>query len=338
MQNPLSPSPAALRWLKGLPKHSLKGLKVAVTLFVLWFVFHRLRLEADLFQEMFLQLGWTAVGWTLLALLFMPLNWGLEARKWYTTLKPFYPDWAFGQAYRAVLAGLSMGIFTPNRVGEYGGRLLYLPQGHRWEAAIGMLWDRLAQMWVTLLVGALALEAVHHEFGFAWQETWAIPESTWFWLRLGSWAAVIGLFLGLFLARVWATPLEYLLPKKWVKNKISRALKTLKPHILSRLLSLGLLRYLVFSTQYYFLLLAFGYEGPVGMAYMMIGLLFLLKSWVPYIAFTELGIREGLAVWIFGAFGVTAFTAVAATFVLYLINLVLPALLGLRAIQQLKWR
>src|SRR5690606_12786240 len=57
--------------------------------------------------------------WWLFAVFFlMPLNWSIEALKWKRLLSGFLKI-DFWRALRAVLAGVTVAMFTPNRVGEY---------------------------------------------------------------------------------------------------------------------------------------------------------------------------------------------------------------------------
>src|SRR3954463_14477474 len=64
--------------------------------------------------------------WKLwLALALMPGNWGLEARKWQVLLKPL-ERLTFFTSFKAILSGVAFSINTPNRIGEYGGRIVYV--------------------------------------------------------------------------------------------------------------------------------------------------------------------------------------------------------------------
>ena len=64
------------------------------------------------------------------AILLITVNWGLEAWKWMISVRTFYPI-KFMQAYKAVLSGVSFSVTMPNRIGEYLGRIVYLPEGNR---------------------------------------------------------------------------------------------------------------------------------------------------------------------------------------------------------------
>jgi Uncharacterised protein family (UPF0104). len=69
--------------------------------------------------------------WQLwLAVALMPVNWALETYKWYVLVNKFQPI-SFAKSFESVLSGLSFAMNTPNRIGEYGGRILYLQPAFR---------------------------------------------------------------------------------------------------------------------------------------------------------------------------------------------------------------
>src|SRR5512135_2918364 len=63
--------------------------------------------------------------WLVISLVFV--NWGIEARKWQVLLRTMQP-FNFFTAYKSVLSGVTLSINTPNRIGEYGGRILYVQE------------------------------------------------------------------------------------------------------------------------------------------------------------------------------------------------------------------
>lgn len=62
----------------------------------------------------------------LLVVALMFVNWGIEARKWQLLVRLVHPV-PFFQAFKAILAGVSFSVTTPNRIGEYVGRMMYMP-------------------------------------------------------------------------------------------------------------------------------------------------------------------------------------------------------------------
>ena len=69
-------------------------------------------------------------GWLLL---FVFVNWGIEARKWQLLMKAVQPM-SFITAFKSVLCGVTLSLNTPNRMGEYGGRILFVKEGNRIKA------------------------------------------------------------------------------------------------------------------------------------------------------------------------------------------------------------
>src|SRR5215471_17068263 len=60
----------------------------------------------------------------------MFINWSFEAQKWKLSVHSVQPL-NFFKAFCAVLSGVSFSVTTPNRTGEYFGRMLYMEEGNR---------------------------------------------------------------------------------------------------------------------------------------------------------------------------------------------------------------
>jgi uncharacterized membrane protein YbhN (UPF0104 family) len=93
-------------------------------------------------------------------------------------------------------------------------------------------------------------------------------------------------------------------------------------------LLLSVLRYLVFTFQYIAAMHLYGFDGELGQAAARIAVIYLLTTTVPTAALAEFGIRESLAVLILPSLGMSPEAAFSATFVLWLVNLCLPAVVG----------
>ncbi len=105
-------------------------------------------------------LDWSAFGGALLqperlvflvvAVLLMPLNWYLEARKWHPLLTAFLP-WDFSRTWRTVIAGVSVSAATPNRIGEIGGRMM-VAEKSEWPGVIASSLLGSACQWIAFLL------------------------------------------------------------------------------------------------------------------------------------------------------------------------------------------
>jgi uncharacterized membrane protein YbhN (UPF0104 family) len=265
--------------------------------------------------------------WLALALGLLPFNLGLEAAKWRCLLRSGGLTCSLTRAMGAVLAGSATGIFTPNRMGDYAGRLLHLPPGHRLWAAVYTFVSRIAQMAITVLLGAVALLALSQ---WVSPPPWLAASYPW-WLGAAASLGLIGAWgfgwpqqIQRILARV---PLRHAL-----LDRARAALTNLPAKTLRQVWGISLLRGSVFAAQYAALLLAFGFEAGLPLALALVCVTLLIKSLAPSLALSELGVRESVALAVMGLAGVQASMIVAATFALFLINLILPALIGLLVI------
>ncbi|MFO8174173.1 MAG: hypothetical protein R6T96_07810, partial [Longimicrobiales bacterium] len=97
---------------------------------------------------------------------------------------------------------------------------------------------------------------------------------------------------------------------------------------LSVVLSFSAIRYPIFMLQLYLLLLFFGIQLPFVTVFAAGAAAFFVNFLIPGIALADLGIRGSSALFFFG-FHVSDDPAVlSAVFALWLINLVVPALIG----------
>ena len=307
--------------------------KILISICALVFIFYKLKQEEASWNVWFAEMGASHLGLALLAFVLIPANWGLEAWKWKYALGHLYPNYSYREAFKGVIAGITTGIFTPNRIGDYAGRLMYLEKGKRWEAGVVLLLNRLTQMLITLWVGCYCFAYLLLNEANALERL--IPfigiENEYLVVILMG----ISLLFSLLLIFSGKLNLHNWIPGKWKKGKmiLMKGLTSLSPRDILMMSLIGGVRFLVYSLQYALLMVTFGFSGSPFLAFLLIGLVFLIKSLLPYFSFTELGLRESVALFVMGIWQVSALTALSSTFVLYLFNLILPALLGILLIQ-----
>lgn len=292
---------------------------------LLWLLYRQLSVHPDLYQS------WTTLRhrlhqthWlpaTLLILLIGP-NWLLEAAKWHSLLNPSHPI-SFAKTVAAVLAGVSLALLTPQRIGEYAGRLLLLPPGARWAGLCAKITGNVAQLLITLSVGGLTAMLLARQMD-------AISPNT------AKWWAGVHLLLMLSGGFIYLNPhrLKRILPDPLPLTGVLRharplsALLTFQTPALMKVLALAALRYGVYGLQYFLLLGIFGVPVSLPNAIIGIGAFFFWQSVFPLTNLAGLAVRSNLAVWIWGHFGADPVAAISAALFLWILNLVLPALLG----------
>lgn len=310
-----------------------------VVFFVLaWFIWQQITHQAD--WRTSLDRVVTAMKgpaqWRLwLVVLLMPVNWGIEARKWQLAMRPD-GGISFRDAFKAIFTGATMASFTPNRMGEYLGRILYVKEGRRVAAISLTMICSIAQLLVTLILGAgglIYLFPVLHQRSLAGN-----PESGW---GLTMTLTLIGsMLLGLgFLYFQFPRLARRLARNAWIKKlgAFIKVLENFDRNILLRILFLSFVRYIVFIIQYRLVFPVFNVTLGFGQVWWGMSAVFLIMAVVPTFTFlTELGLRWGASIEVLELFDTNTIGILAASFTIWLINLIIPALIGSLLIVSIK--
>ena len=263
----------------------------------------------------------------------MVVNWCIEAYKWKYLIGKVEKVSLF-KAFQAVLTGVSISSFTPNRVGEFFGRVFILKQASHIEGILITMVGSVSQLLVTIILGSAALLVFlpYH-----------LPDTLYShgYLFYGIVVIVILfdlLLLGMFFnLSVLSSLKERILQKGLQKlRRFFRVFAFYRNRELARVMLLSLTRYMVFTGQFFLLLRLFDVAIPYFHAMMLIALIYFIMAIIPTIALTELGIRGSVALYFFGLYfaqvhmngGTLNAGVFAASTILWMINLGFPALLG----------
>ena len=309
------------------------AIVAAVYLFIYYEVFYKrdINIMVDLLDKMMEDRNFLTL--SVCASIIMPLNLFLEAKKWQFLVSRSEHVSMF-TAMKAVFTGLSVSIFTPNRVGEFFGRIFFLKKTPPIEGIFMTVIGSISQLLVTIVVGSISLAfflpAYYAPSDFS-------SELLMYALTvLGILANII--FLGLYFNISFITALSKRAFKPGWKhwNHYIEIFSAYKTSELLRVFGLSLLRYLVFSTQFFLFLRAFDVPLPLGEAMMLIPVIYLVTTSIPTIALSELGVRGSVSVFFIGVFMAGDFMGVhdlqlrvfAASTGIWLINIAIPALIG----------
>jgi len=310
---------------KSLVSGKLLSLFVRIFILILAYSFIANKLNESDFKLFFATLNGLQLSDYLLftiILLFAFFNWSLETIKWKTLIRSL-EKLSFFRAFQAVLSGVSVSIFTPNRVGEWGGRVWILQPQNRAKAVTATLVGSFSQLLSTLLFGILAL-------GIYSQQN---PKPT-FLNQYFAWNTLFLLFLfaGMLLFFYFKIAfLEKIIHKIHFLKPLYKAVSILKqfaPSLLLKTLIFSLLRYFVFFTQFYFLLLIFDVQVSVLEAFIAIAFTYFSMAFIPSISLAEIGIRASVSLFYLGWYSTNEPGIVGASLALWLVNLALPAVVG----------
>lgn len=260
-------------------------------------------------------------------LILMAVNWGVEARKWQVLLKPVERISWF-RSFKATLTGVAFALNTPNRIGEYGGRVLYIREGNRLKAISLTLVGSMSQFLVTMVVGCGGLLFL---LNLPEAATPFIQSGSYrFWIRvLLSFVAIFSIIGLLIYFRLgWIIRVADKLPAFKKLTPHIEVLESLNGNLLLRLCSLSLTRYIVFAVQYILMIQLLNVDIPGWPAFWLVSVMFLVLAIVPTIALAELGLRGQVSLELFGIFSGNKLAITASAAGIWAINLVLPALIG----------
>ncbi len=251
--------------------------------------------------------------------LLMLVNWGLEAVKW-KRLVASIENLSLWRAIESVFCGLTWAIFTPNRLGEYGGRVFFLSPKRRIIGVIAMAVGNIGQLVLTNVFGSIAVCLFVYRFKLLTPELF---------LALCAFAIVFSLFfLILFFNIKWLNGI--LLSIRWTRKyqRFYKVLARYKKIELSKILLFCLARYAVFSTQYFVMFYWLIPELYAIDIVMMVCILLFVQSALPSLDLFDIGIRSVTALFFFKYVTDQNSAVVACTASIWLINIIIPAILG----------
>ena len=259
------------------------------------------------------------------ACLLMLVNWSIEAIKWQIQLKPLEKI-SFLTAFKSVLAGCSITMLTPNRVGEYGGRILYVKDENKLDAIPLTILGSMSQLFITLVVGSFSLISMLYfsDTSFQLSSMPAYASSVILYLSIAAAAFLLLAYLRVGLI------VKYLSKFKFLEKVVSHItlLNSFSRKQLLRILFLSFLRYSIFILQYILLLKAMQVQIDFITCYKLIAIFYLIMAMAPTIGFTELPIRAAASLEVLQMYSTNVVGIQAAASAIFFINLVAPAIMG----------
>ncbi len=286
---------------KDLSRFGLFFLKLAIIIYAVWFLSEKKQWEH--FSKI-IENGFPFYLWGLLSLSIM--NWVLEIKKWQKLVSTIRPI-GFKEALRQSLISFAASLFTPNRIGEYGIKILYFPKNIRRKIFFLNLAGNLWQLVATVFFGLLAI-------GFTFLYHPKIFHS--FPLDINT-----TILWGLLILIVSSSFFIYK-TKRWKLCK-----KKNLPFL--TIAGLSFSRYLIFSTQFLLFWMIFHQQNFDWHIYTGIFLTYLISSALPVLSMMDWAIKGSIAIWIFHLFGFPSHNMIFVTSFMWVFNFAVPFFLGL---------
>ncbi len=295
---------------------------MTILVLVAWVLYQKLNDHQNLkeFERLMKNLGTHTVVITLsVVVVLMFANWFLEVVKWQYLCRHIERI-SLWRATQSVFCGLTWAVFTPNRIGEYGGRVMFLQPRKRIFGVVAMGVGALAQLVLTSVAGSLSIAWFVNRF-FDVGMAWGI--AIWFVA-----ATYAGFFLTLYFNVRWIN--------SWIQRigflrKFHRFFEILTRYDHRELAIVfvnSLARFVIFTSQYCILMLVIIPGIEFIPMLLLIFILFFVQAALPTLDLFDFGVRSVTASYLYAHITDQDIAVMAIASCIWFINLILPAILG----------
>jgi uncharacterized membrane protein YbhN (UPF0104 family) len=258
-----------------------------------------------------------------IAIVLLSLNWGLEFLKWKITVIAIGGKSSSRQLLASLMAGISSGLVTPNRIGNFIGRMLYFSPQSRANVILGSLYGNLAQFLASVIIGLP---------GLFFMGTTVFKASIHPVLLVIACVMTLLLTIGYFV-------FPFMKIRKWTflvrRFNLILRFQRMSRKLVAPLFILSVLRYIVFAIQYILVLMAFGAPAERLLVYGVL-LTFLITTLIPGFVLGKLLVRETVALSVLSAVVGNPVVIIFSSLLVWVINLGFPGLIGLVFLYKVK--
>lgn len=261
----------------------------------------------------------------LLSFVLSIVNIYLQYYKWKLTAKALLQENKPSKIFYSLFYGFSAGLFTPARIGEYFGRAIVFKDKSFLQVTLATVVDKIFPFLVITFIGSISSVLFLHSH---------------YQINIYLTLSLLLLILALFYTIYWLVFNNNYL-NKFLFDKLQKSakpgriyekiivLKNLDKEYSVKMIVVSLFFYLCIIIQYALLIMSFSHHNSFENYLIAGNLIMFSKTIIPPISFGELGIREGASVFFISLFGESASTGFNASIFLFLINILVPSLVGL---------
>jgi uncharacterized membrane protein YbhN (UPF0104 family) len=292
-------------------------IKLSIVVGAFYFIYNKLTNNKDLnfndFIQYLSQNGVFSLKNISFLIILTGFNWFFEIIKW-KILVSYIRTISFKNALEQSLGALTASLFTPNRIGEYGAKAMYFNSTLRKKVMLLNLTGNMMQMVVTVSIGGIGLYLMHRTYDLNIN-----------YFKISRFLLIIILIIGFSIFGLQQNKFRI---KGFSIEKLKSFFKDLPFTIQRSAFGISVVRYLIFSFQFYFLLHTFGVDLTYLNAMMIITSMYLLASIIPSIFIFDVIIKGSVAVYLFSIVGIDEFTILSVIMIMWLLNFLLPSIIG----------
>jgi uncharacterized membrane protein YbhN (UPF0104 family) len=248
-------------------------------------------------------------------------NWFFETLKW-QKLVNVIDQISFKNALEQSLGALTASLLTPNRIGEYGAKAMYVSSKFQKRILLLNFIGNMMQMSVTVVFGVVGLLFLISNYDLEFSTNSVV------YLVISFIAIIIG-FLWIFKQKSFKI-------KGFSVEKLKSFVTKIPKKLIILTISYSFIRYLIFSFQLYALLLIFGVNISYFDSMILISSMYIMASIIPTLLIFDVVIKSSVAVFVFSLTGIDELTILCIMTMMWLLNFVLPSIFGSYYVLQFK--
>jgi len=232
----------------------------------------------------------------------------LKSYKWHRIALVSFPEMKYKDAVSSFLIGLGASLFTPLRLGELARAAAF--KRRKTEALALAFVDKLIDVTGLGLLAAITLFWLNWNLGIA----------------VFSALTVLIAFLCIYIYSTKSSKVIGHLPFFSYLLKVKEAIIRLRPSLILSFIFLSIVSFFIIMLQFYVIMKEF---AKISFISVVIGLPIIIAGSMLPVSIAGLGVREMIAEVVMGRFFITEEKAVAASFLLFLVNGLMPGLVGI---------
>lgn len=251
------------------------------------------------------------------------LNWSLESFKWKTLVNTIQKKFTYQNAVSGVLMGVFLGFITPNRIGEFGGRLFKIEPGHKIQALSLAFRGGLVQFVTTFTIGLISTIFVGLICKLVECPSF-ISETVLYTLLFIMTIILILIYYNFnvvvnYISKI--SILSKLIKFDYVNIDVSK-------RILTRVFLITVLRYFVYMHQYILLAYFFSIEVHYLYLFSAVSTMLLIQTLGPSFPLIDLPYRGLILIELLSDYTDNQLNILFVILLVWILNLVLPAIIG----------
>ncbi len=292
-------------------------IKLLIGVISFWLIYNRLSDIPQLKEQCLFWFSEPSMYFILfLVLLLMPLNWGIESYKWKSITKQI-ESVSYSTALKSVFSGICVGNIAPGRAMEFLAKIMFFKPDNRPSITVLHFINGMFQMLITLTAGLIAITYKLNQNNQSSAFIYGVLGFGIFMILLFCWAILNVSFI--------QQKLKFI---NWFKKMDDAKHIQFSKALILKLITFSIVRYLVFTTQFYLIYNALSPQNNLIDVFMSIAAYFMLTSLIPMISFIEPAIRAAIALFVFkNSSDNTVIVILSSTFV-WIINVVMPSIIG----------